>query len=99
MYGLEDNNNLKVDVFINTSSGGEVASKLTGYFVVKNQSFRFSAIAFGRIGGHNISLKLSTLSISKLKKMEIDPEKLQLTIQRKLIEGDVNLLNNKKLRD
>jgi hypothetical protein len=96
MYGLGDNDNLKVEVFINNSSGGEVASKLTGYFVVKNQSFRFSAIAFGRIGGHNISLKLSTSSINKLKKMEIDTEKLQLTIQRKLIEGDVNLPSNMK---
>ncbi|HEX2487697.1 MAG TPA: hypothetical protein VHJ57_03850 [Nitrososphaeraceae archaeon] len=97
MYRLGDNDELKVDVFINNSSGGEVASKLTGYFVVKNKSFRFSAIAFGRIGGHNISIKLSTSSINKLTKMEIDPEKLQLTIQRKLIEGDVNLPQNMKL--
>jgi len=94
MYGFGDSDNLKVDVFINNSSGGEVASKLTGYFVVKNKSFRFSAIAFGRIGGHNISLKLSNLSINKLKKMDIDPEQLQLRIQRKLIEGDVNLPQN-----
>jgi len=94
MYEFGDSDNLKVDVFINNSSGGEVASKLTGYFVVKNKSFRFSAIAFGRIGGHNISLKLSNLSINKLKKMDIDPEKLQLRIQRKLIEGDVNLPQN-----
>ena len=97
MYGFGDNDDLKVDVFINNSSGGEVASKLTGYFVVKNKSFRFSAIAFGRIGWHNISLKLSNLSINKLKKMEIDAEKLQLTIQRKLIEGDVNLPPDIKL--
>lgn len=97
MYRLGDNDELKVDVFINNSSGGEFASKLTGYFVVKNKSFRFSAIAFGRIGGHNISIKLSTSSINKLTKMEIDPEKLQLTIQRKLIEGDVNLPQNMKL--
>ena len=94
MYEFGDSDNLKVDVFINNSSGGEVASKLTGYFVVKNRSFRFSAIAFGRIGGHNISLKLSNLSINKLKKMDIDPEKLQLRIQRKLIEGDVNIPQN-----
>jgi hypothetical protein len=96
MYGFEDNEDLKVDVFINNSSGGEVASKLSGFFFVKNKIFRFSAIEFVRIGGHNNSLKLSTLSINKLKKMEIDPEKLQLTIQRKLIEGDVNLPPNMK---
>src|SRR5688500_6924217 len=96
MYRLGDNDELNIDVFINNSSGGEVASKLTGYFV-QNKSFRYSAIAFGRIGGHNISIKLSTSSINKLTKMEIDPEKLQLTIQRKLIEGDVNLPQNMKL--
>ena len=96
MYGFGDSSNLKVDVFINNSSGGEVASKLIGYFIVNNKSFRFSAIAFGRIGGHNISLKLSTSSINKLKKMEIDPEQMQLIIQRKLIEGDVNLPPNMK---
>ncbi|HEU5172839.1 MAG TPA: hypothetical protein VFT83_04850, partial [Nitrososphaeraceae archaeon] len=78
MYGFGNNNDLKVDVFIKNSSGGEFASKLNGYFIVNNKSFRFSAIAFGRIGGHNINLKLSKLCITKLKKMEIDPEKLQL---------------------
>ena len=41
-----------------------------------------------------INLKLSNLSINKLKKMNIDSEKLQLEIQRKLIEGNVNVLNN-----
>jgi hypothetical protein len=97
MYGFGNNNDLKVDVFIKNSSGGEFASKLNGYFIVNNKRFRFSAIAFGRIGGHNINLKLSKLCITKLKKMEIDPEKLQLIIQRKLIEGDVNLLNNMTL--
>ena len=94
MYGFDNNNDLKIDVFIKNSSGGEFASKLNGYFIVNNKSFRFFAIAFGRIGGHNINLKLSNLCITKLKKMEIDPEKLQLIIQRKLIEGDVHLLNN-----
>ena len=61
MYEFGNNNDLKVDVFIKNSSGGEFASKLNGYFIVNNKSFRFSAIAFGRIGGHNINLKLSNL--------------------------------------
>lgn len=97
MYEYNNNNELKVDVFVKNSSGGEYASKLNGFFIINNKSFRFSAMAFGRIGGHNINLKLSNLSINKLKKMEVDPEKLQLTIQRKLIEGDITLLNDGKL--
>ena len=85
------------EIYVEKAQGGQYASKLRGYFIVKNTKLKFNAIAFGRIGGHNISLKLSTSSINKLKKMEIDPEKLQLTIQRKLIEGDVNLPPNMKL--
>ncbi|MCI0557243.1 MAG: hypothetical protein MN733_02020 [Nitrososphaera sp.] len=83
--------NMPVTVFVKSSSGSEIASKLSGYFVVKGQEFRFSAIAFGRIGGHNASVKVAKSTIEKLKKMDIDPEQLQLTIQRKLIEGDVIL--------
>jgi hypothetical protein len=94
MYEFNSNNDYKVEVFVTKASGGEFASKLNGYFVVNDLSFKFSAIAFGRIGGHNINLKLSNLSINKLKKMNIDSEKLQLIIQRKLIEGDVNIQHN-----
>jgi hypothetical protein len=94
MYEFNSNNDYKIEVFVTKTSGGEVASKLNGYFIVNDRSFKFSAIAFGRIGGHNINLKLSNSSINKLKKMNIDSEKLQLIIQRKLIEGDVNILNN-----
>ncbi len=99
MFKSGNNDDLKVDVFVKNSSGGEYASKLNGYFIINEKSFRFSAIAFGRIGGHNINLKISNLSINKLKKMDIDPEKLQLIIQRKLIEGDVTLLKNERLND
>ena len=94
MYEFNTDSDYNVEVFVTKASGGEVASKLNGYFIINDQNFKFSAIAFGRIGGHNINLKLSNLSINKLKKMNIDSEKLQLVIQRKLIEGNVNILNN-----
>ncbi|HLG37033.1 MAG TPA: hypothetical protein VI338_02775 [Nitrososphaera sp.] len=80
-----------VKVFVKNARGSEVASKLSGYFVVKGQEFRFTAIAFGRIGGHNASVKVAKTTLDKIAKMGIDPEQLQLTIQRKLIEGDVVL--------
>jgi len=82
---------LPVKVFVKSASGSAVASKLAGYFVVKGQEFRFSAIAFGRIGGHNASVKIAKSTIDKIAKMGIDPEDLLLTIQRKLVEGDVVL--------
>ena len=94
MSYFREENNLKIDVFITRCSGGEVASKLQGFVILNNHRFRFTSVAFGRIGGHNVSIKLSNTSISKIKKMGVDPEELQLTVQRKLIEGDVNLPQN-----
>jgi hypothetical protein len=95
----EDSNNshVQVVVFVTNARGSEIASKLTGYFVIKGQEFNFTAIAFGRIGGHNISLRISKKTVEKIKKMEIDPEVLQLTIQRKLIEGDIILPERLKM--
>ena len=87
----KDDDEIQVTVFVKSSSGSEVASKLTGYFVVKGREFRFTAIAFGRIGGHNASVKIAKTSLDKIAKMDIDTEQLQLTIQRKLIEGDIIL--------
>ncbi|MFL6308864.1 MAG: hypothetical protein ACJ70Z_08135 [Nitrososphaera sp.] len=82
---------IPVTVFVKSASGSEIASKLSGYFVIKGQEFRFNAIAFGRIGGHNASVKISKTTLEKIAKMGIDTEQLQITIQRKLIEGDVIL--------
>jgi hypothetical protein len=92
-----NNNHVQVLVFVTNARGSEIASKLTGYFVIEGQEFNFTAIAFGRIGGHNISLRISKKTLEKIKKMEIDPEVLQLTIQRKLIEGDIILPERLKM--
>ena len=92
--GSDDN--IEVTIFVNSARGSEIASKLMGYFVIRGQEFRFTAIAFGRIGGHNISLTISKNTLQKIKRMGIDPEALQLIIQRKLIEGDVILPKNLK---
>jgi hypothetical protein len=87
----KDDGEISVTVFVKSSSGSEIASKLSGYFVLKGQEFRFTAIAFGRIGGHNASVKIAKATLEKISKMGVDTEQLQLTIQRKLIEGDVIL--------
>jgi len=91
MMRKEDDNEIPVTVFVKSASGSEVASKLSGYFVIKGQEFRFTAIAFGRIGGHNASVKIAKTTSDKIAKMGIDTEQLLLTIQRKLIEGDIVL--------
>ena len=95
---IRDDDNIPVTVFVKSARGSEIASKLSGYFVVKGQEFRFTAIAFGRIGGHNASIKISQTTLDKIAKMGIDPEQLQISIQRKLIEGDIILQEGSKLR-
>lgn len=87
----KDDDDIQVTVFVKSASGSAVASKLSGYFVIKGQEFRFTAIAFGRIGGHNASVKIAKSNLDKIAKMGVDSEQLLLTIQRKLIEGDIVL--------
>lgn len=60
------------------------------------KKFHFNALAFGRIGGHNISLNLSKKTLAEVTKMGLDGEKLSLSLQRKLIEGDVILKPNRQ---
>ena len=93
---MRDDDDIPVTVFVKSASGSEISSKLSGYFVLKGQEFRFTAIAFGRIGGHNASIKISKTNLDKIGKMGIDPEQLQITIQRKLIEGDIILPEGSK---
>ncbi len=95
--GSDDN--IEFTVFIHNSRGGAIASKLIGHFVLKDQEFKFRAIAFGRIGGHNVSLRLSKKAIEEIRKLGFDPEKVQLTVQRKIIEGDVILPEGPKPRE
>ncbi len=83
------NNNQEIKVYITNVYEGDVASKVRGYFVIDEEKIRFSSIAFGRIGGHNVSLSIAKKSEQLIRKKNLDPEMVQIIIQRKLIEGDV----------
>jgi hypothetical protein len=78
-------------VYVTNSRGGEIASKVRGHFVIDDLRFPFSALAFGRIGGHNISLRLSKTTLDTLRKKGYEPERVELEIQQKLIQGDIIL--------
>jgi hypothetical protein len=83
-------------VVVTSSRGGNIASKLRGYILIDGKKFHFNAIAFGRIGGHNVSLSLSKRILAEVTRMGLDSEKLLLSLQRKLIEGDVILKPSRK---
>jgi len=68
-----------------------MAAKITGKFTIDNNDFRFTAIAFGRIGGQNIGAKLSKTTESELKKLGYDIDDVINTLQKNLIQGDLTL--------
>ncbi len=68
-----------------------MAAKITGTFEVDNNLFRFNAIAFGRIGGQNVGAKLSKTTQNELEKLGYNVEEVIMTLQKKLLQGDLTL--------
>ncbi len=82
---------MNLKVHINNIHGSQMAAKITGKFTIDNNDFRFSAIAFGRIGGQNIGAKLSKTTETELKKLGYDVDDVIMTLQKNLIQGDLTL--------
>jgi hypothetical protein len=68
-----------------------MAAKITGTFTIDNNLFKFSAIAFGRIGGHNIGAKISKSTQKELVKLGYDIDEVINELQQKLVKGDITL--------
>jgi len=68
-----------------------MAAKITGTFDIDNNSFEFMAIAFGRIGGQNIGVKLSEKTENKLKTLEYNVDNVIDTLQKKLVSGNLSV--------
>lgn len=68
-----------------------MAAKITGKFTIDEHSFRFTAIAFGRIGGQNVGAKLSKETETKLKKLGYDVDEVIMSLQSHLIKGDMTI--------
>ncbi len=82
-----------MDMSVNVDSvdGNQMAAKITGRFEMDGNSFGFSAIAFGRIGGQNIGAKLADDTVSELRSMGYDPEEIIDALQLNLVRGNLNL--------
>ena len=68
-----------------------MAAKITGTFEIDNNSFRFTAIAFGRIGGQNIGAKISKTTEKALEKLGYVVDDVIITLQKNLLQGDLTL--------
>ena len=68
-----------------------MAAKIIGNFVVDENSFPFSGIAFGRIGGQNVGVKLTEDVEKKIIELGYDLDIIIDTLQKNLIQGDLTL--------
>ncbi len=71
--------------------GGGVANFLSGYVLFKGEKFPFAAVAYGRIGGQNVSPNLTVESMKRLQKLHVDLESFEAQLQRKLVEGEITV--------
>jgi len=82
---------MDLKVHINNLHGSQMAAKITGKFTLDDNEFRFTAIAFGRIGGQNIGAKISKTTEKELEKLGYDIEEVIILLQKNLLQGDLTL--------
>ena len=68
-----------------------MAAKINGTFDIDDNSFEFTAIAFGRMGGQNIGVKLSEETQNKRKTLEYNVDQVIDDLQKKLISGSLSI--------
>ena len=82
---------MKLKVHINNIHGSQMAAKITGKFILDNNEFRFTAIAFVRIGGQNVGAKTSKTTEKELEKLGYNVDEVINLLQRSLLQGDLTL--------
>ncbi|KEQ56752.1 hypothetical protein AAA799E16_00973 [Marine Group I thaumarchaeote SCGC AAA799-E16] len=82
---------MELKVHINDIHGSQMAAKINGKFTLDDNEFRFTAIAFGRIGGQNVGAKLSKDTEKELKKLGYDVDEVIMALQRNLLQGNLSL--------
>ncbi len=82
---------MKLDVYVNNIHGSQMAAKISGKFTIDGHSFRFNAIAFGRIGGQNVGAKISKITDKELKKLGYDVDEVIMSLQKNLLQGNLTL--------
>ncbi|MBI1663475.1 MAG: hypothetical protein IS860_08310 [Nitrosopumilus sp.] len=82
---------MELKVHINDIHGSQMAAKINGKFTIDNNDFRFTAIAFGRIGGQNVGAKISKTTEKELEKLGYDVDEVIMLLQRNLLQGDLSL--------
>jgi hypothetical protein len=81
---------------VSNVDGTQMAAKIEGVFEIDDNSFEFLAIAFGRIGGQNIGVKLSEKIENRLEELGYNVDEVIDELQKKLISGNLSVPDNLK---
>ncbi len=82
---------MNLDVHVDEIQGSQMAAKIMGKFSISDMRLDFTAIAFGRIGGQNVGVKLSEVVQSSLRDAGLDPEEVAMSLQKDLLEGNLSI--------
>ena len=82
---------MKLTVNIQEITGTQMVAKIVGNFGIAEHSFPFTGIAFGRIGGQNVGVKLTEDVEKNIKGLGYDLDVVIDTLQKNLIQGDLTL--------
>ena len=82
---------MNLDVHVEEIQGSQMAAKIMGKFSISDMRLDFTAIAFGRIGGQNVGVKLSEAVQSSIRDAGLDPEEVAMSLQKNLLEGNLSI--------
>ena len=82
---------MEITVNIKQVDGTQMAAKITGEFQLEKKSFPFTAIAFGRIGGQNVGVKLSNETEDMVQELGYNLDEVIAQLQKNLLQGNLNL--------
>ena len=84
---------MNLDVHVEKIQGSQMAAKIIGKFSASGMRLDFMAIAFGRIGGQNVGVKLSEQVQASLKNAGLDPEDVAMRLQKNVYQRMLHAKN------
>src|SRR5712692_5103354 len=79
------------EVVVDFVSGGEIANLLKGYVTAHGKRIRFSGVAYARIGGQNVSPRLSPSAQKKARELFGDLKGFEEDLQLRLVNGEFEI--------
>lgn len=77
------------EIHVTEVSQSEITNLIRGYLLLRGERLSFSAVAYGRYGGQNVSPQLSPKAKRRLRELGINLEDFELQMQQKLMQGDM----------